>query len=105
MHIITDAAVLLRSPQKLVTVQYNEGLNLTCEGDGKPQPSITWTRNDNPKVIGTNSKLELSPAESLPGNYTCTVSNGIGSASTVSTVTVLGKSHSFVYCLHLFFLF
>lgn len=81
----------MRSPPRDVTLHHNDRLNLICEAEGKPQPTINWRRSDRSEIIGRGSKLELSAVESLPGNYTCTASNGISSVNSFSHITVLGK--------------
>ena len=55
-----------------------EGGNVTlkCLADGKPTPSITWTRlADNNVAIMTLSDIRRQDA----GKYRCTADNGIGS--------------------------
>lgn len=67
----------------------NDRLNLTCKADGNPPPTITWTRNDNLDNVGRGAELRLSAVQSWPGNYTCRVSNGIGSVKTATSLVIV----------------
>lgn len=70
-------------------------MELRCVTDGRPQPTVTWTK------IGESSSTEYSDTQTLiitnanrteAGTYKCTATNGIGdSASAAMHVNIFCK--------------
>ncbi|XP_067057727.1 hemicentin-1-like isoform X2 [Acropora muricata] len=67
------------------TVDVDEGnnLDLMCEANGKPAPSIAWTKSGTTLQTGSGTNtLQLTNIQrSGGGNYVCTAKNMAGSAS------------------------
>ncbi|XP_065806720.1 ADAMTS-like protein 1 isoform X5 [Labrus bergylta] len=73
-------------------------LELRCEAQGNPDPSLTWTRNG--KDLTYNNRVGLLPTGSLKiqsptkvdeGLYTCTARNRLGSSSLSSWLQITGS--------------
>uniref|UniRef100_H0VN85 Hemicentin 2 n=1 Tax=Cavia porcellus TaxID=10141 RepID=H0VN85_CAVPO len=75
-----------------VTAKTGKEVTLDCEAQGSPPPLVTWTKNAQPLLPGTDRYLNhvLLPSGSLrltraqasdDGHYECTASNPAGSAS------------------------
>ncbi|EDO26116.1 predicted protein [Nematostella vectensis] len=62
-------------------------LKLTCESDGYPAPTYTWSR-DGVVVSQTSVYNSDSVTRSEAGTYTCTATNEMGSDTTTVQVTV-----------------
>ncbi|EDO30451.1 predicted protein, partial [Nematostella vectensis] len=62
-------------------------LKLTCESDGYPAPTVTWSR-DGVVVSQTSVYYSNSVTRSEAGTYTCTATNEMGSDTTTVQVTV-----------------
>ena len=88
-----------------VTVNVGSSLTLSCTSRGSPPDTFTW-RKDNDIILQSttnqiiyNSTTAIFRADysidsvtlSDNGTYTCTVTNPIGSDSTIITVDVTGK--------------
>ena len=66
------------------TVRQGDNLQLTCKASGRPEPNITWTkeepRNQGNIVVVQEGKLltitDINRTDA--GNYTCTAYNGFG---------------------------
>ncbi|XP_063100238.1 hemicentin-2 isoform X2 [Cavia porcellus] len=72
-----------------VTAKTGKEVTLDCEAQGSPPPLVTWTKDAQPLLPGTDSHV-LLPSGSLrltraqasdDGHYECTASNPAGSAS------------------------
>uniref|UniRef100_A0A3Q3FVI7 Ig-like domain-containing protein n=1 Tax=Labrus bergylta TaxID=56723 RepID=A0A3Q3FVI7_9LABR len=69
-------------------------LELRCEAQGNPDPSLTWTRNGKDLTVGllpTGSLKIQSPTKVDEGLYTCTARNRLGSSSLSSWLQITGK--------------
>ena len=65
-NIITSSDLNITAPAELT---------LNCSADGKPKPTITWTRvSDNTSV---NMPLKFT-GEKDKASYRCTAANGVG---------------------------
>ena len=84
--------------QTIIAVE-GEGLVLTCNASGKPDPVIIWTKLGSSEVLFNTSSLTIVNV-SRPGTadnmiqYQCTASNGVRSPA-VATATIS------VYCKYL----
>ena len=67
-----------------------DNVSFHCTASGKPDPTITWTRNG--EKVGSGENLNFTAQTNLSGSvYKCTADNGIGQpASTTATLTVKG---------------
>ena len=82
------------SPTTAIVIEGN-GLVLTCNASGKPEPSITWTKvGSSHQVLSYTSSLTIANAR-RPGNpdnmiqYQCTASDGVKSpASATAAINV-----------------
>ena len=64
---------------------------LSCDADGKPDPTLSWTRNGSPIRTSGNSSISISQdnkqltitnvRRTESGEYQCVASNSLGSAS------------------------
>ncbi|XP_068739584.1 limbic system-associated membrane protein-like [Montipora capricornis] len=61
------------------TVSLSDELTLSCSADGRPKPTITWTRLSDNTVV--NMTLNIS-SKQYGGCYRCTADNGVGKALT-----------------------
>ncbi|XP_068685600.1 uncharacterized protein [Montipora foliosa] len=61
------------------TVSLSDELTLNCSADGRPKPTISWTRLSDNTVV--NMTLNISSKQD-GGCYRCTADNGVGKALT-----------------------
>lgn len=64
---------------------------LSCDADGKPNPTLSWTRNGSPLGTSDNSNISISEdskqltitnvSRTDCGEYRCVASNSLGNAS------------------------
>ena len=88
---------ILDAPQQVTVnpnpavVELGQSLTLTCQADGFPKPSYSWTFNGG--AIGdSQNTLQLASAQVLnAGNYTCVATNTFGSAQETRLVNVRCK--------------
>jgi hypothetical protein len=79
------------------TINEGENVNLTCDAEGPPKPTLTWSYVSDEvtieKIIAINNKLELQNVRSV-GNYyftvTCIASNKAGNSTAKATIEILG---------------
>ena len=85
-------------------VDEGNNLDLICEANGKPAPSIAWTKSGTTLQTGTGTNtLQLTNIQrSGGGNYVCTAKNMAGSASFNVLVRIVRCEYYFF--LTLFFL-
>lgn len=84
--------------KKEVTVVEGHNTSLTCNVSGKPEPTITWTKQGSAVVLSNTSSLDVvnvSRHDATDGiiQYQCTASNGVGTPAT-ATVNIT------VYCMY-----
>ena len=65
-NIITSSDLNVTAPAELT---------LNCSADGKPKPTITWTRVSNNTFVSMPIKFT---GEKDKGSYRCTAANGVG---------------------------
>ena len=67
-----------------------DNVTFHCTASGKPEPTITWTRDG--QDISSGEYLNITAQTTLNGSvYKCTADNGIGQpASATATLTVKG---------------
>ena len=67
-----------------------DNVTFHCTASGKPEPTITWTRDG--QDVGSGEYLNITAQTTLNGSvYKCTADNGIGQpASATATLTVKG---------------
>ena len=82
-----------------------DNVTFHCAASGKPEPTITWTRNG--QNVGSGEYLSITAQTNLDGSlYKCTAYNGVGQpASATAYLTVLGmvliiacKLQMYLYC-------
>ena len=75
-------------------------MELRCEADGIPLPTVFWQKDSIPLDIDADSRLSQTPGGSLrirgvvdtdSGDYLCLVSNDAGTDSRYFTVAVKGR--------------
>ena len=75
-----------------------DNVSFHCAASGKPEPTITWTRDG--QNVGSGENLNITAQTNLNGSvYKCTADNGVGqpaSATATLTVKALGMT------IHLF---
>ena len=64
---------------------------LSCDADGKPSPTLSWTRNGSPITTSDNSSISISEDSKQltitnvrrtdSGEYQCVANNSLGNAS------------------------
>ena len=71
-----------------------DNVSFHCAASGKPEPTITWTRNG--QDVGKGEYLNITAQTNRNGSvYKCTADNGVGqpaSATATLTVKALGMS-------------
>ena len=67
-----------------------DNVSFHCTASGKPEPTITWTRDG--QNVGSGEYLNFTAQTNLDGSvYKCTAENGVGQpASSTATLTLLG---------------
>ncbi|EDO34079.1 predicted protein, partial [Nematostella vectensis] len=79
-------SILSKSPDQTVN-ETTGSLKLTCNSDGYPAPTVTWSR-DGQVVSRTSVYNSNSVTRSEAGTYMCTATNEMGSDTTTVQVTV-----------------
>ena len=82
-------------------VDEGDNLNLTCEANGQPVPSIAWTKSGTTLQTGSGTNtLQLTNIQrSGGGNYVCTAKNMAGSASFNVLVRIVRCEYCFILTL------
>ena len=93
--IFSKIVLLLVRPQITAKLKNNianemDNVSFHCAASGKPEPTITWTRNG--QMVGNGEYLNFTAQTNLDGSvYKCTAENGVGQpASATATLTVKG---------------
>jgi hypothetical protein len=81
--------------QPAVTLYENDQVDLTCKTDANPAPVVVWTKDNDDNVMERGEHLLLTAVQSLPGTYTCTASNGIGSLKKASFIVTVKGMYSY----------
>ncbi|XP_060945150.1 vascular cell adhesion protein 1-like [Limanda limanda] len=80
---------LAPSPPDLITLTQGDRLELNCTAEGSPRPSYTWTSLPDGVPPSTSSVLTIqSVASGHEGQYTCSVSNYVGTNTVMFRVAV-----------------
>ena len=80
-----------------VAVLVDKKLKIICRAEGIPTPTFKWTKNGHTlvsrrRMLLRRNILMIAPVDERDsGQYTCTVSNVIGTDQMSSTVDVLSK--------------
>ena len=82
--------------KKEVIVVEGHNTSLACNVSGKPEPTITWTKQGSSKVLSNTSSLDVVNVRRHDATddmiqYQCIASNGVGTPAT-ATVNIT------VYC-------
>ena len=91
--------------RKEVIVVEGHNTSLTCNVSGKPEPTITWTKQGSGVVLSNTSSwdvLNVSRHDATDDiiQYQCKASNGVGTpAAATVNVTVYCKYYRFI-CYH-----
>ena len=76
------------------TVVEGESITLYCNATGKPDPTLTWTKDGNPRPLSNNAVFNtgiLNRNDTINNiiRYQCTASNGVESPATaIANITV-----------------
>lgn len=99
-------ARILSSPSA-VSLDEGETITLSCNIDGIPAPTATWSCNGVPVVNDDRHEIKITPdtvtliipksQESDSATYTLNVDNDIGSDNVHVTVTIKGRFGSMMY--------
>ncbi|XP_060945161.1 vascular cell adhesion protein 1-like [Limanda limanda] len=80
---------LAPSPPDLITLTQGDRLELNCTAEGNPRPSYTWTSLPDGVPPSNSSVLTIeSVASGDEGQYTCSVSNNLGTNTVMFQVAV-----------------
>ena len=71
------------------TFEYNDPVSLSVTAEGEPTLTYQWYKNSGILVGETNPTLNFNAGVTSGGNYTCTVTNSYGSATTTAIVIVV----------------
>jgi len=90
MHLFVVDAPRLTSSLDNLEVDLGSRVDLTCETDGNPTPSINWVRADKPEAIITGSTRFTIASITMAdiGSYQCVVT-ATGFPKVVHTVHIL----------------
>ena len=84
-------------------VSYGQNLFLSCVAEGKPTPTITWSKTgsaiQSQAVYFPNGLNLYSVSSSDNGVYTCNATNSHGSNSTTASVSVTSKFVIITLCV------
>ena len=97
----TDPPIMLLSPPTNSTVSMGMDHMIQCKFEGVPTPTVVWSRDGSVLTDGSNdiaiatgdtsSTLTITTVmANETGNYTCMVSNLLGSATTSSLLQIPG---------------
>ena len=81
-------------------------LNITCEADGFPSPTVTWLRVSDTDMttiqVSSTSQLEIVVTSSSAGVYRCVAEADINwmTFNATDEITLFGKSYHSYYPLH-----
>ncbi|XP_055843277.1 peroxidasin [Episyrphus balteatus] len=92
---VKELPVFILAPQSQ-TVKYGQNIELECDAEGHPLPSISWTFNDqaiipNERITldNENTELIIKDAENTDsGIYTCIAMNENGESKSKATISV-----------------
>ena len=98
---VTDQAEITAHPQNKTRIE-GENVTISCNADGNPKPTISWTRNGYPVDTSNNSSISFSADKKQltitdvnrtdSGEYRCVVSNSLGNVlSSAATLDVQCK--------------
>lgn len=73
-----DPAVITYHSNLTVKANENDQITLMCNVSGVPTPSVNWTINGKQIKNAHGENYVFNAVDSLSGNYSCIVSNGIG---------------------------
>lgn len=107
VNFIVPPKIKVAPPRKSI-VNAGENMTLTCEADGDPQPTITWTRDgvSEDQFRKTENVLQLSNVQTKDvGSYRCTVANGYGTDLTRINIVGLSCKDKLMSCLCRFQIF
>ncbi|KAG7485663.1 vascular cell adhesion 1-like [Solea senegalensis] len=77
------------TPPDQITVTQGDTLQMNCTAEGNPHPSYSWRFLPASLPLSNNSVLTIkSAAFAHQGNYTCSVSNGVGTLDVNFNVVV-----------------
>ncbi|XP_060945135.1 vascular cell adhesion protein 1-like [Limanda limanda] len=80
---------LAPSPPDLITLTQGDRLELNCTAEGNPSPSYTWTSLPDGVPPSSSNVLTIeSVASGHEGQYTCSVSNYVGTNTVMFKVAV-----------------
>ena len=91
--------------RKEVIVVEGHNTSLTCNVSGKPEPTITWTKQGSGVVLSNTSSLDVLNVSRHDATddiiqYQCKASNGVGTPATATVnVTVYCKYYRFILYL------
>ena len=98
---VSDQAEITAHPQNKTRIE-GENVTISCNADGNPVPTISWTRNGSPLDTSNNSRISFSEGKKQlnitnvsrtdSGEYQCVASNSLGNdASNAATLDVQCK--------------
>lgn len=109
--LLSEPPTFVKKMELKHTWKQNTSARLQCTVKGSPELHIHWFWNERELVDGEKYKISLkNGVASLEiinvlvtdsGNYTCEVSNNVGSESCVTLITVKGLSNlAFYFIIH-----
>ena len=88
---ITDQPEITVHPKKETRPVEGDNVTLSCNADGNPKPTISWTRNRSPVTKSDNSRISFSEdkkqltitnvSRTDSGEYQCVANNSLGNAT------------------------
>ena len=97
---VTDQPEITDHPQNKTRIE-GDNVNLSCNVDGNPVPTISWTRDESPVI--TSERISISDDKKQltitnvkrtnSGEYRCVANNSLGDAtSNAATLNVQCKT-------------
>ena len=98
LNVLSEAPTILVPPEQMKVCAEGTGVDLTCEVTGKPDPVITWFKNDEQITGGRFVVLESGSLHIAKvvladaGHYRCTAENRFNKTSAEGTLVVRRKT-------------
>ncbi|XP_015776919.1 PREDICTED: limbic system-associated membrane protein-like [Acropora digitifera] len=84
---------------KKVFVGQGNTASLTCQVEGNPKPTISWSPCDPPHFVCDKQYFNVSKVQTARTNFNCTATNSLGTDSATTVLTIGGYNISLRICI------
>ena len=101
----TDQPEITANPQNTTRIE-GDNVTLSCNVDGNPVPTISWTRDGSP--VSTSGRISISDDKKQltitnvkrtdSGEYRCVANNSLGNATSNAATLNVKCKYSILFC-------